>query len=224
MKLEDTDVEIWKDIDGLEGEYAISSKGRVKNLKSGRIFTGYYDIYGYKYVRLKHKHYTIHRLVALAFLDNPDNLPQVNHIDERKDNNDVSNLAWCTASENVRHSIHHKSCRINQLTLDGDFVKVWDSSMQIGRETGYYASTIIKVCKGKQRSAYGYKWEYADTSQQHKLNRPVAVLTKDGEFVAEYKSPTEASRCLKIKPQSVSRCLNGMFKSTHGLKFIYIDN
>ena len=217
------DEEIWKEIQGFEGEYAISNKGNVKNLKSGRIIDGAYNSMGYKQIKLKGKKYYIHRLVALAFIPNPNNLPQVNHIDEVKTNNNVSNLEWCSASYNINYSIYKHSCKINQITKDGELVKTWESSMQIERETDYHQSYIIQCCKGKHKQAYGYRWEYADPSQQHKFNRPVAALTKDGEFVAEYRSAAEASRCLKIKKQYVSRCLNGTYKSTHGLKFIYID-
>lgn len=217
------DEEIWKEIQGFEGEYAISNKGNVKNLKSGRILGGGYNSRGYKFVNLKGKEYTVHRLVALAFIDNPNNLPQVNHIDENKKNNNVSNLEWCSASYNTNYSTHKRCCKINQLTLDGEFVKIWESSHQIERETGYDQGYIIKCCKGKRKQAYGYRWEYVDPSQQHKFNQPVAALTKDGEFVAEYKSAAEASRCLKIKYKCVYFCLNGTYKSTHGLKFIYID-
>lgn len=223
LMFKETDEEIWKEIKGFENQYAISTKGRVKNLKTNRILGDRYDSNGYKIVDLKRKNYKIHRLVALVFLPNPNKLLQVNHIDERKDNNDISNLEWVTASENVKHSIHHKSCRINQLTLDGELVKTWDSFHQIKRELGYNISVISDVCRDKYKQAYGFRWEYSDTSQLRKYNRPVAVLTKEGEFVAKYKSAAYASRCLKISYTQVHRCLNGKAKSTHGLKFIYVD-
>lgn len=215
--------EIWKEIEGFDGQYIVSNKGNVKNKKTNRLLGGGYNQHGYRYVILKGKHYTVHRLTALAFIPNPNKLPQVDHIDENKRNNYVSNLRWVSKSENIRHSAHQKSCRINQLTLDGEFVKIWESSWQIERETGYRQGNIIQCCKRKRKQAYGYRWEYSDTSQQRKFNRPVAALTKDGEFVAKYKSIAEASRCLKIKYICIYLCLNGKTKSTHGLKFIYID-
>ena len=216
--------EIWKEIQGFEGLYAVSNRGRVKSLKSGRIIGGTYNSHGYNYVKLKDKNYNIHRLVALAFIPNPQKLPYINHIDEDKTNNNVGNLAWCTASENTRHSTHKYSCRINQLTLDGELVKVWGSSHQIERETGYNQGNILKCCRGKYKQAYGFCWEYADMSQQRKFNHPVAAITKDGDFVAEYRSAAEASRCLKISATQIYFCLNGTYKSTHGLRFIYIDD
>lgn len=220
------DKEIWKEIKGYENRYAVSNRGRVMNLMSGKVLKNRINGHGYEHVLLckngKQKNYKVHRLVAQAFIPNKLNLPYINHLDEVKTNNNVSNLEWCSASQNQRHSAHQKSCRIKQLTLDGELVKIWDSSMQIGRETGYNASYIIQCCKGKYKQAHGYRWEYADASQQHKLNRPVAALTKDGEFVAEYKSAAEASRSLKISTTQIRNCLYGTYKSTHGLQFIYI--
>lgn len=220
--------EIWKEIKGYEGLYAISDRGRVKSLKSGRVLKPGINSNGYELVVLckngKQKNYTVHRLVAEAFIPNTDNLLQVNHIDECKTNNDVSNLEWVTASQNMKHSAHQQSCRINQLTLDGKFVKVWGSSRQINKELGYNASSIIQCCKGKYKQRHGFRWQYSDPSQQRKFNRPVAALTMDGDLIAEYKSAAEASRCLKINVQCVHRCLKGTYKSAHGLRFIYIDD
>ena len=217
--------EIWKEIQGFEGLYAVSNKGRVRNLKNGKILKNVIDPHGYLRIKLGRRNVRrIHRLVALAFIPNPDNLPQINHIDEVKTNNNVENLEWVSASQNVRHSIHQISCRINQLRLDGQFIRQWDSSMQIERETGYNQSNILKCCKGKRRYAYGFRWKYSDKSQQRKVNRPVAALTMDGDLIAEYKSAAEASRCLKISATQIYYCLNGTYKSTHGLRFIYIDD
>ncbi len=216
--------EIWKAIKGFEGLYAVSNRGRVKNLKSGRILGGTYNNHGYKRIHLKGKTYKIHRLVALAFIPNPDNLPEVNHKNEDKGDNNVDNLEWCTKSYNTNYSSHKQSCKIKQLTLDGELVKVWESSHQIERELGYGQGNIVNCCRGKYKQRYGYRWEYSDTSQQRKFNRPVAALTMDGDLIAEYKSVAEASRCLKIKYICVYLCLNGTIKSTHGLRFIYIDD
>lgn len=215
--------EVWKEIEGFEGLYEVSTKGRIRNLKTGKIRADRYDWNGYKIVRLKGKEYLVHRLTALAFIDNPHKLPYINHKNEKKDDNNVENLEWCSPSYNVNYSIYKQSCQIKQIDKGGNLIKIWNSSWQIERETGYKQSNIINCCKSKYKQAYGFKWEYADPSQQQKHNRPVAALTKDGEFVAEYKSAAEASRCLKIKYQYVYRCLKGTYKSTHGLKFIYID-
>ena len=220
--------EIWKEIQGYEGLYAVSSKGNVRNIRTGRLLGGGYYGNGYPFVILykansKPKQINVHRLVALAFIPNPYNLPYINHKNEIKDDNEVSNLEWCSASYNTNYSIHKRYRKVRQLTKDGKLIRIWESSWQINRETGYDASSIIKCCRGKYKQAYGFKWEYADPSQQHKYNRPVAALTKEGEFVAKYKSAAEASRCLNICVQSIIDCLNGNYKSTHGFMFIDID-
>lgn len=224
---QNTHEELWKQIDGFPN-YQVSDRGRVKNIKNGKILKNKIEPHGYAFVQLykgdgKSKWIAIHRLVATAFIPNPDNLPQVNHLDEVKTNNNVENLKWCTASQNTRYSAHKFSCKINQLSLDGELINTWDSSEQIKRETGYNNSNIIQCCKGKYNQAYGFKWEYADTTQQKRQNRPVAALTKDGDLIAEYKSVAEAARCFKISNAQIRNCLNGTYKSTHGLRFIYID-
>lgn len=216
------DTEVWKEIDGLEGEYAVSSKGRVKNLKTNRILGGGVKSNGYKQVYLKGKTYTVHRLVALAFIPNPENLPEVNHKNEDKRDNNVDNLEWCSRTYNVNHSIYKCSCKIKQITKDGEFVKIWESSHQIERDTGYDQGHIIDCCKGRLRQAYGYRWEYADMSQQRKLNRPVAVY-KGNDYIGEFPSAKKACKALGLKYNSVNKCLSGQIHSNKGFTFTYAD-
>ena len=105
-------LEIWKDIEGYEGLYQVSNLGRVKSLKvskikSERIRKSYQQSSGYISIVLckngKVTNHKIHRLVANAFIDNPDNLPEVNHMDEDKTNNCVDNLEWCDSSYNKNY-------------------------------------------------------------------------------------------------------------------------
>lgn len=220
MKLEDTDVEIWKDIKGFEGLYAVSSKGNVKNIRSGRILDGYYNHYGYRLVFLKDKQYTVHRLVALTFLDNPNNLPQVDHRDENKRNNDVSNLRWVTASENTRNSSHKYSCKVKQLDKNGNLIKIWPSLKQIERELGYSRSRIRMVCTGKRRSAYNFRWEYLDSSSQRIVNRQV-IAYKGTEFIGEFANAVKAAEALGLKYKCVHACLKGLHASNKGFTFTY---
>lgn len=97
-------MEIWKTIDALKG-YAVSNYGNIKNIKTNRILKGYDNGSGYLAVSVNNKKMYIHRLVAMAFLDNPRGVNYVNHIDYNKQNNNVNNLEWCTQKENVHHSI-----------------------------------------------------------------------------------------------------------------------
>ena len=107
-------IEEWKDIKGYEGLYQVSNLGRVKSLKFGkeRILKTGVDRYGYISVNLyknnKRKLCKVHRLVAEAFIPNLENKPEVNHLDEDKTNNMVSNLEWCTRNENVNNGTRNK--------------------------------------------------------------------------------------------------------------------
>ena len=176
-------MEIWKDIKGYEGSYQISNRGLVKSLNFNhtnkeKILKDKINRKGYRYVTLycnsKAKYMSIHRLVAEAFILNPNNMPQVNHIDGNKGNNTVENLEWCTEKENVQHAIktgllkpygsnNSRSVKIKQLDLNNNLLKIFNSISEAGsllnikgKPTG-----ISKVCKGKRVTAYGYKWLYA---------------------------------------------------------------
>lgn len=103
-------MEIWKDIEGYNGKYQVSSWGRVRNAERGSILTPYKNKKGYLKVglcvsgRKSPKKYRVNRLVAKAFIENPKGLPQVNHKDGNKENNSVTNLEWITNSDNMKHA------------------------------------------------------------------------------------------------------------------------
>lgn len=221
------DEEIWKEIQGFEGLYAVSNRGRVMNLESGKVLKPQVNNNGYERVCLvknkKRKKCYIHKLVANAFIENPNNLVQVNHIDENKRNNNVNNLNWMTASQNTIYSSHKRSCKVNQLTLDGQFIKEWKSFNEIERETGFNKGSINMCCKGRKKKAYDFKWEYVDGLHQQKNNRPVIALSEEDEFIAQFRNVPEASRCLGIITRLIYYALKGVYKTTHGFKFKYAD-
>lgn len=109
---------MWREIEGYEGQYAVSDKGEVKSLerdihysdrgriqhREERLLKPFHSSKGYLLVKLNGKNYQIHRLVAQAFIPNPDNLPEVDHFDTCRTNNDVSNLRWITHKDNCKHS------------------------------------------------------------------------------------------------------------------------
>lgn len=109
--------EIWRDCKGYEGKYQVSSEGRVWSVKGQKYLNGTIATSGYVYIHMtaengKRKKERLHRLVAIAFLDNPNNYPQVNHKDENKLNNAVSNLEWCSAKYNCNYGTRNQ--RIGQ--------------------------------------------------------------------------------------------------------------
>ena len=191
--------EIWKDIEGYEGLYQVSNYGNVRSLNyANRGFVKKLvpkiSNRGYQWVELaqngKRRQITIHRIVATAFINNPNNYPVVNHKDENKTNNNVENLEWCTRSYNVKYSMErhperftnflsgHKGNRkkrdfyklkskyanthINQLDLNGEFVKQWFNFAELKHVMNYNNTSIKECCEGKRKTAYGYKWEFAD--------------------------------------------------------------
>ena len=175
--------EIWKDIEGYEGKYMVSNLGRVKSLNYRRtgkekIMKGYDNGYGYLRVLLhkdgKVKNCRIHRLVAQAFLENPQNLPEVNHKDEDKTNNRVDNLEWCSRQYNNTYNGRakksaekqrndpNKSKPIVGIDKVSGLILEFPSAREAERMTGINNSSITKCCKGKRKSTGGYVWYYAD--------------------------------------------------------------
>lgn len=163
-------MEEWKDIEGYEGLYQVNNTGKVISLNYNR--TGevrelkpMVDRYGYLYVNLskngKYKSKKIHRLVAEAFIPNPNNLPEVNHKDECKTNNCVENLEFCSAVYNSNYGTRNERIRkpILQFFYDGTY-KVWSSVKEASVILGIDSSAITKVCKGRLKTTGGYKWKY----------------------------------------------------------------
>ena len=158
-----------KDIKGYEGLYAITTEGDVWSYKSKRFLKPVADCKGYLFVRLckdgKVKSYRLHRLVAEAYLPNPDNLPQINHRDENKTNNCLQNLEWCDASYNTNYGTRNekvsnsKKIPILQYDLDGNLIREWPSATDVGKEVN---GNICNCLKGRYKSAYGYIWKYKE--------------------------------------------------------------
>ena len=171
-------MEIWKNIKGYEGLYQVSNMGRVKSLeRKVRHWRGGERIQkerilkpvvtdGYLRVGLsvdgKLKMLRVHRLVCEAFHENPDNKPQVNHINEDKVDNRACNLEWCTCKQNVNHGSRNErvSKPVGQYSLDGKLIKLWPSTMEAERQAGFNHGNISQVANGKYKQAYGCIWKY----------------------------------------------------------------
>jgi hypothetical protein len=163
-------MEVWKKVPFEEYEeiYLISSKGRLKNAKTGRIHAVNLDSDGYPHYLLcsnnKRKPVTAHRLVALAFIDNPSNLPCINHKDENKTNNSVENLEWCTVKHNNCYGtklqrLSDKLSRPVAQMMNGEVLAVYKNSMIAQKATGVDFSKIRMCCRGVRKHAGGYEWK-----------------------------------------------------------------
>lgn len=178
----------WKNIKGFEGLYEVSNTGLIKSLGNGnstdsrtkqiRLLKTRVRKTGYVHIKLcknsTQKHLSVHRLVAIAFVPNPNNYREVNHLDGDKTNNNDWNLEWTNSSGNQKHAFrmglqvpirgkeNKQSIPILQYDLNGVLLKEWESIKQVLREKGYNTVGIINCCKKrpKYRTAYGFKWYY----------------------------------------------------------------
>lgn len=160
--------EIWRSVKDYEGLYEVSNWGRVRNILTHRMLKFEINAGYYRLVLVKNKiktHKLVHRLVAQAFIPNPLNLPQVNHIDENKLNNCVENLEWCTAKYNnvyrgrIERMVKTKSKTVYMLTLNGGLCGMWPSTQECTRN-GFSGGDIIECCNGKRNQHKGFKWSY----------------------------------------------------------------
>ena len=184
--------EIWKDVTGYEGIYQVSNMGRVKRLeKRTRTWSGYktwkeiilkpiVQHTGYAHIGLwdkgKQKQVRLHRLVAMAFCENYDPLHKthINHLNEDKLDNRACNLEWVTAKENTNYGgciarrIYGRIKSVECIDGDGNIVRSFKSQADanawcsVSRNDGHIAA----CCRGHQKTAYGYRWQYAHQAQQ----------------------------------------------------------
>lgn len=178
--------EIWKSIVETDGKYEISNFGNLrsvdryakvcgggKRLVKGQTVTPARCSNGYLELQAsmgaKRKCLLVHRLVAQYFIPNPDSLPEVNHKDENPRNNCVDNLEWCTPKYNCNYGTRNQRCMekvikkpVRQLSLGGKLIRIYPMIKDAMRATGIDETQIGRVCKGKNKTAGGYKWEYVE--------------------------------------------------------------
>lgn len=173
--------EIWKDIPGYEGYYQVSNYGNIKSNKrpyticsktiiltkskiiKPNISKGYYRVE--LNVNGVAKQFSVHRLVALAFIPNIHNLPCINHKDENPLNNKVENLEWCTMEYNLKYGTRQERISKNrkrsvlQYSLDGKLIAKYDGALDAEKATGVKRQNISKAILGKRLKAGGYIWK-----------------------------------------------------------------
>lgn len=176
--------EIWRDIKGYEGIYQVSSMGRVRGFYFGKekMLKPRKDRDGYLLINLHRdgKQYTfrVHRLVAEAFIPNPENKPCIDHINTIKDDNRIENLRWVSIAENNQNPLsrknlskgktgkhrgkeHHNSIPVIQYSKSNKIIGFWENCQEAARYFGLYSgSNIGSCCRGLLKSSNGFKWRY----------------------------------------------------------------
>jgi len=236
----------WKEVKGTNGLYLVSEDGQIFSVQSNRVLksqrqkNGYYRIelnYGGK----SHREF-IHRLVAEAFIPNPNNYPVVNHKDENPSNNHADNLEWCTHEYNSNYGTrnerivanreykigwnHAQSKPVKQFDLDGNLIHEYGSCGMAAILTGLDVKSISKCALGKLKQYAGYGWSYTDTYSydphpHHTIrNGDIDCFDLEGHFIKTYHTQDEL-RADGLVPQNVCRVCRGERKQYHGFTFAY---
>lgn len=196
--------------------YEISESGMVRNKNTGNIIKPRINTGGYLDIHIDGVRIVVHRLVAQAYIPNPDNLPCINHKDENKLNNCVDNLEWCTVAYNNAYGERQQRCDYNRgkaiiALKDGQYYKRYDSIVQAAKDLNTNPSQISGVLRGLQRTHHGYEFVYETGMTNRELNgsstrkrcyksvennnlkKPI-VLVENGQVVKRFESITAACK------------------------------
>lgn len=246
--------EEWRDIHGYEGLYQVSSFGRIKRLKGvtarkngykipipERILNGSKNYYGYKQISLsknrEKKRFMIHRLVATAFISNPEEFPIINHKDENKINNHVDNLEWCsyaynntygglTQRRNATKKERHSLCKpVQQYSLDGKFLREYYSIKEASEVLNLSDTTISLICncyKGMVTCG-GFQWKFKSSDKIiTDIRKPIFQFDRDNNLINQFLSVHEASKITGVSNTAIHNCLSGRSNTAGG--FIWCRN
>lgn len=219
---------MWKKIidKGIITDYSVNEFGEIKKDTNDYIMKQQIQN-GYKHVTLqinkKPKRFNSHRLVAIAFIPNPENKPYVNHKDGNRTNNCVDNLEWVTAAENTQHAVKTglmpptKEKAVVQFDLNGNKIREFKSLSEAERLTGSMNSKICLCCQLKRKQHNGFQWRYKNECGE-KLNPIEEYRTKKksvaqidietGEIIAIYDSLNAAARAVGGSHSAISNIIN----------------
>ena len=211
------DGRIWKDVEGYENLYQVSTDGLVRSshkglweiLSAGKTKHGYYNVLLHK--DGKRKNERVHRLVAKAFISNPNNYPYINHKDENPSNNHVENLEWCTAEYNSNYGTCKERIGLSngvpilKYDLDGNFVCEYQTMTEAERVEGIDHANICMCCKGKISNCNNFIWIYKGNEHtiQERVKRvknllihprKVEMYDMNGNYIRTYDSVLQASK------------------------------
>lgn len=240
----------WKDVIGFEGLYQVSDDGRVRSLprlkicgfngkqimQRGRILKPGHTNDGYAFVNLvnangKYKPYYIHRLVAQAFIPNPNNYPIINHKDENPSNNYYKNLEWCTyeynsnygtSIERISKALRAKNPSVYNTPVTN--ITTGEQFNSIGEACDFYGfnnskrDTIKRCCEGQYATVEGYNWKYTHDNDYKPTKHKFIICIETGE---EYRSATKLAEAIEVTPAAVSKHMNGQLTHLKGLHYAY---
>lgn len=245
-------IEIWKPIiiDGITTYYSVSNTGKIKNNNTNKLLSLKKDTHGYLrttiYVNKKQKNRFVHRLVAFAFVDNPNpkDFNIVNHLDGNKQNNYAENLEWTTSAGNSQHawatglatSVREK--RVCQFDLSGNYIATYKSLIEAAKQTCSDDAKISFCCTGKRQSHNNFQWCFEEKKEEfqsiiknrdhsHMLKtkpKPVLQFDLENNFIKEYSSGGEAAKEINGTASAINRCCNGLAKTHKGFKWKFKEN